>query len=862
MGVRQASGSLARWLQLRSPGLRSRSIGALLFIVQRFVFTKAIASYGLRLIGRSDEVSKRPSREDVSDLIQNSPRDVVVTLLLMAPPAKLSNVEIKPVFSLVGDRLWSERASRGLIAWAQAQPATAIESCAIWLANPSGLNAHQLRIALRLISEHASMMSQALARFIFDSIKPTALKRPDPYSFNGILPAQEAVAALLAEWPELSREWIKEELPAPEAARRRRILTQSFALNRELTVREHLGPMMLAVWSDSDAALSALKNIDNKYSVSDQYGDSKRKAYRPWPTLPIAFPPAFGVLLTALIVTLASRVPLSLSRTAPSVLDALLPLLGIIAAVHLLAIEIASGRLPRLATITVVTSPRILFAYGFLISSVAFSYAGTWLWSFDPSEERVWVVLTLLLSFAALAMVIYDLVQAQDTRAVARVLARRNHRHAKRAAIEFGDILQESQEWEKTLSHLRNIRSAIGPPVARRHSIVSAKHGGIVRVNLRHAERADAQVDEAFENPTHQSLHKTEILLFKKPGTSVSRGEPLAAVVTDEPRLARRLEEEIGGAITVDAAPASAKAVDAVVAVSRILGKTIEESEQEASRDIAGYIRDMLEVGLSNIQTNRAGNQKNPAPFAPTVAAALAFDRIYREFLSENDGTKQEIAGRVLLLLAHLSVYYPASQILEALMLRLGMLASDVSHDKVSSVISTWADLGKISFLTDNRPMRRLVVKDMGDLCSKLAGDCEASETAGFSIDRYAEMLAAAMYADYFASEEVMSGAEVIADIAKQSSQSVPRFTAAICLLEIGAAALEHGRYSIAYRMVATIKDAGIDLPRMVEAMHRPEIASRMQMKNSLAGEAFGVDVEASVMRFQSWVESLTIVPG
>jgi hypothetical protein len=815
----------------------------------------------IRQLVSADSISERPSVGAVRNLVLTVPQATAFAILAMTPSHGLNHAEVDPIFEVVGKGMWSSRATRALISWSQRYPSAAISSAVVWLEDQGILNTHQARISLRIIANLAPFMSTDIASHMLIRIRPLALQRPDPYSFNANQIAQAATAALLAERPDLLESWPRETCVGVEEEIRRAIVIQAFSLGRTLTVRSHFGPMSHEFGDMPEKIVGVLRQIEDKYSISDQYFAMDRRVSRfspsPHPTVPVAI----GALLGAVSIIVAARTQLEIPGTILPVIDALLPLLGIIAAVHLLAIDLASGRMPRLATIVVATSPGILTAYGFIIASIIYSFVGTALWPLDTDSRRIWSSLTLLVSFMFLIPVVYELLRAQDVQAVARSLAHRNWMNVRRAASEYAAVVENNRSWRTAARSFKNIRQGFETPVARRFKPIVADRAGILRLDTAWFHDADAVLEEINVSRSEYSPRKHEIIILRIPGSLVSRGEPVAVIVTDEPSNLQSISAAVESGIRVNTRTTTVCTSDAVFALGKMLDATVRNSEQSVSQEIIGYINQIVEIGLAKIVSLE--DELDATPFQPATAAILALEQIFRGVLSEGNEFMRETVTDALVNLGSLSVYYPSSWIVEAIAARVEVLAKDTFNtEAIKSVVFIWVKLGQIMVLAGQSSQGQLLSKRVGDVCVRLSAVAGRGEDAAFCTGRYAEMLAKAMYADYFAEQQVMEGVKKISEIVRNGIDASTQYEAAMYLLEIGAAALEHGRYVIAYEVIGEIKEAGLNFDQAVKSFRRPETARPFQLRSTLSGDVFGLDVEAAVIRYHDWVKTLKVRPG
>lgn len=253
------------------------------------------------------------------------------------------------------------------------------------------------------------------------------------------------------------------------------------------------------------------------------------------------------------------------------------------------------------------------------------------------------------------------------------------------------------------------------------------------------------------------------------------------------------------------------------------------------------------------------GTEDILAASSPEVAAVLAIEKVLRSILHEAEDLAQGTVTKILLGLSSAATHRPNSFALEQCLARIDILANSYSESSsVATIASLLAELGRLAFLTNRKHARSSARVAMQSLCSSLVENTEMADEARFAVDTFAEMFAAAMHADYFATSHALKGAQELADLDGNNAASAKsRYAAIVSLLELGGVALETRRYSLALRIAQIIRSAGIDLTAGARSISRQSVSSKIQMKSELSGDVFGSDVEAAVKRFSDWATRL-----
>jgi hypothetical protein len=113
------------------------------------------------------------------------------------------------------------------------------------------------------------------------------------------------------------------------------------------------------------------------------------------------------------------------------------------------------------------------------------------------------------------------------------------------------------------------------------------------------------------------------------------------------------------------------------------------------------------------------------------------------------------------------------------------------------------------------------------------------------------------MRLNYFASNRVLEGAKKLSEILRAGQNEECRREAQVGLLELGGAAFEASRYSLALEIADVILLAGIELNAARKIVGDQDVAAFLQIRTAMVGAAFRADVEAAVKRYLDWIENL-----
>ncbi len=118
-------------------------------------------------------------------------------------------------------------------------------------------------------------------------------------------------------------------------------------------------------------------------------------------------------------------------------------------------------------------------------------------------------------------------------------------------------------------------------------------------------------------------------------------------------------------------------------------------------------------------------------------------------------------------------------------------------------------------------------------------------------------MLAIALRYDHLGYRRILDGARKLSEILRSGQTTEEKRAARIGLIELGGAAFDASRYSLALNIADLIFTAGIEMTDVRRLVSLKSVSAFLQIQTALVGEAFGRDVEASVKRYADWVDSL-----
>jgi hypothetical protein len=343
----------------------------------------------------------------------------------------------------------------------------------------------------------------------------------------------------------------------------------------------------------------------------------------------------------------------------------------------------------------------------------------------------------------------------------------------------------------------------------------------------------------------------------------VMAADPVSAFVSDAAAEVRAVERNLRRAVTVSRSSALVELMGAVRALAALLRSAVADGDLGTGREVSAQLVSTVDRAIEQVDRGvfcPADERKgqNLFPSSPEIEAVLALERALRSTLEQQDDFAREVVKDAMLSLASAARYRHYSFALETCIARAKIVANDyLTSPQVITPVGLLAQLGHLAYAADRRHAKILVRKALKDLCGELSGDAQRGTEAGYCLESYAEVLAFATRFDYSASDRVLEGAGHLSNVYRTGASQVSRAAARVALLELGGAAFEAARYSLAFGIARVIVAAGINPEGARRVVGDPELSARLQFRTGLAGGVFGSDVEATVRRYVDWIENL-----
>ena len=383
-----------------------------------------------------------------------------------------------------------------------------------------------------------------------------------------------------------------------------------------------------------------------------------------------------------------------------------------------------------------------------------------------------------------------------------------------------------------------------------------AARSGLLQVDIERLAKLDTEIELLNDRSAASFMHRTEIVLVTKPGATVTRGAVVACVISDESPVAGTLITKLYNLISFRGGRLITTTSDTTAALFRMVSSALKNRDFGTAEYIFSEI-----VSLMSAQHLFEHEHQRHSIFPAIkseVDVVLSLERLFRESLRERDEFQIDSVRRMMISLCESASRSTTSTVIQSLMVRLELMGREFqSNGSITSVVSAWCDVGKFAFVTKSRSMSRQAVDAIASTCSGLSTNNDQGRDASFCIDRFVEMIISGMYADYWSADIVLSGAEKLAAIATGDGSPLAKYWAMMDILSLGATSLAFGRYSLALGIARLIRSAHMNFDAAVDSLRRKEIATSIQAKSDLAGEVMGEDVEAAVIRYQTWLQSL-----
>lgn len=722
--------------------------------------------------------------------------------------------------------------------------------------------------ALDLVPEVASVLTDAnlvLAASLSDALMPL-----NPYADDGIASAGRAIAAVIANYPSLVDTVTSAagaDLDAQAIAGDLVIL----GVARDALLKpEQLPALAKLIAKTPDEFAERIRLADNRYSTSDRLDSepdarwslghllqSARQLRSRYAT--IGFRQRLFVVLALDAVALVFLIEAADSLKARGAnlpdfdLGESLTAAGLLIALHVLAVELASGSLPTGLVAKVAWPVRLVSAYvvaSILVLAILLP---------DVLQGLSLAAGTLLL--AHMPFVAQDLVAKSDLRrAVARV-SRDRSRDMVVAGARAGKAFTTRQRVKKTLASTSRIRRASTEPVTRRRLPIHSPRRGYTTFDVMGLVRINSLLIGSEDSPLTTGRRPPSLVLLQDAGGEVLRGDLIAVVEVDEPEVGEIAAKLAMRYLAVEEYPAVDRARDTVAALSDVLNRQAG-NDRSGAQLTSIRIQELLTRFLDNgerVVGNAAphdGYLQSLLPFNPELEAVRGFETLWVRAIGQQDETEQEALRLHALRLARLSQTCRFSSFVDFLIVRLDVVARETSAAGVHPCAALIAELAALASDAGRRESFFPARAALEGLLDRLSVAAQPPREEELVRQRFEEMLARGLIADYFLETQVERGCRKLVALA---TSAAPRrkVRVALGIAKVGTAALYAGRFALAARLAFLLRDADTDFADARAKLIDDSYRVRMSALSDMAGGVFGADVGTAVSRYLDWAEAI-----
>jgi hypothetical protein len=749
--------------------------------------------------------------------------------------------------------------------------------------DPFGLKAPMLRIAaggnreiLRYVTEIAMTLNDSEARQLFAGSVGEALAPVDPYGEQDTTWALETVSALLPLYPPL----VDELLAAAGADPVKRAVAGDavvMAASRQglIGYRElpRVAPLIAERLLDVP---ERFRPADNRYSTSDSVRRLATLGSRRWSDRLASIAKAaapqqagFRTRLAAFlgldiigigVLDVASRGLTERGVTLPSFgLSEGLTAVGILVALHVLSVELGAGSLPAGVGPAVTWPARLVSAYSVL--SVVLAAA------MFPSlfvHLRVAAVVVLL---AHVPFVAGDLISKSDARRAAFRISRDRQRDFTNAGTLSGETYQAAAELAALLEEPNQVRRATTEPVTRNRLRITADRNGYLLVDVDRIRKIGGLLAHSDKSPLRSGSPAPALVLLRWPGNEVVAGDVLAVLEVDEPESARLLMSSAKRAFTSARLDTAERAIAAATALASILEAQLGGDLSGARRTSRYLERAVTEFTLAGSAVvpatlERRGYMQRLLPFDPAFGVVHRFELAWRRTTGTGDVDRDTLRQHALRLASTRSTS-PYASSLDMLIARLGTVASDMPVADLHGTAALLSELGGIAAETAGHDSFFPARNSLESMLDRLVQTDPIPREERLVRQRFEELLARALVADYFLETDVERGCEKLSEMAKRATSTGRCQDILVGICKLGGLALDYGRVALSAKLVILVVGAPVDWTLVRALISDESYGIRLSALSQFAGEVFGTDVPASVSRFADWAQALSAAfPG
>lgn len=735
-----------------------------------------------------------------------------------------------------------------------------------------GIAASGNRRILRYVSEIAPTLNDTEARQLFAACAAEALSPADPYGTEETTWASQTVTVLISLYPPLV-----DELLAAAGSDAGKCAVAGDAVVRAASLHGLVGygelprvaPFIAERLSDLP---ERVRPADNRYSTSDSVERLGTLKFQRWrdrlsSVARTADPreATFGIRLAVLLAADAVGIGvLDLAFdglagprvTLPSVgISEGLTAVGILVALHVLSVELSAGSLPTGIGSAVAWPARLVSAYAVLAVILAASMFP------KPLVHLPLAAAVVLL--VHVPVVGRDLVSKSDARRAAMRVWRDRRRDFTDAGRLSGRTYQVAAELAVFLEAPNHVRRATTEPVTRHRLRVAADQNGYLLVDVDGIRKIDALLARSGKSPLRSGSPAPALVLLSWPGNEVVAGDVLAVLEVDEPEPVRLLLAAVTRAFRPARLGAVERANTGAIALAAIFSAQVRDDPSGAKRTSRYLERALAEFASAGAAVvppaaERKGYLQRLLPFDPTTGVVERFETAWRNTIANLTTGGHDVLRQHALRLASTRTTGVYASALDMLVARLGVVATEAPLLELHGTAALLSELGGVAAETtghDSFFPARMALESMLD---RFAQADPIPREERLVRQRFEELLARALVADYFLETDVERGCQKLCDMAKRASSPRRCQDILVGICKLGALALDYGRVALAAKLVIMVVGAPVDWATVRALISDDTYGLRLSTLSQLAGEVFGTDVPASVSRFADWAQALS----
>lgn len=691
----------------------------------------------------------------------------------------------------------------------------------------SGLN-----VAFAAAAANAGRLPPQQARAIFERCLAIIAAPPDPYdpaAARASGAARQAAAAILAgnsEFDELVLKAMRDETARPNlqmlvaSALKERPDRAAGRFVRYLPDAGLTTEQLIRFAEDCDADRGALREVAwHHRTPGGRFIGFVKQRSGAW--LPAAgwllMPPIVAAVL-ALLARHASTT-LASAGIGPAVV---IGALAVLAAVHVLSVQLAAQRLPGPIAAATVAPPIVVSAYITAVLMLVMSILGEE--DPPPSWAPSLVASGLLVVFVGLVVGATMLsLRTTGAAAASEAVGRRRTAQARRTGARAGDLHRTAGRMQQVVDAYPSLRRFPSPRSATHRYPIKAASSGYLDIDLRGLQRL-AERPRLVAGDVH-------IDLLVAPGVPVTPGQEIASAI---PVGATTLE---GGDLRAAERTFKVRSerklerfAELCVSLCSQIPVLVDAGDPGGGRRVLHVLLDLLRVHLDRDARVR-GEFTGPLPLSPALTQVI--DKALAE-LAHAPTREQELLGRLF------------TEIFEFARKDDGVIT--MSAGRLAAQATTLTDFGVLC----DAGIRAILLESSQELA--LLQHSLSRITGGTT--------EAARYANEAAGRLVAFCAAVNPRLSRaawtrwwKAAARTPEHDRVQIALRIGAAALPVANLSLAVEVALAISDQ--DLDTLTEELHEPARSSFERFLSEGYGRLLGVDAEQRLIDFIEFARSV-----